>query len=143
MITSIISYNHNVRDLIPQNRGGTSVLAKLQFTSQFLNPAQWPARSKTRVPDFDRVTRLPGSILFFFLNQNDVVLIFKKQKLTSCNRVFDRVLPGRPEFFFFLKLGPVPAPGRPDPGATRRAGFQNYSLQETSPSTWELFIFMF
>jgi hypothetical protein len=51
----------------------------------------------------------------FFLNQNDVILV-KKQKSTSCNRVFDRILPGHTGFFlslFFLQPGPVLAPGRP------------------------------
>jgi hypothetical protein len=33
---------------------------------------------------------------FFFLNQNDVVLVKKKQKSTGYNHIFDRVLPGRP-----------------------------------------------
>jgi hypothetical protein len=50
----------------------------------------------------------------------------------GCNRVFNRVLsggrvnlPGYTGFFlslFFLKLGPVSAPGRSGPGLTRRAG---------------------
>jgi hypothetical protein len=56
--------------------------------------------------------RSPKSI---FLNQNDVVLVKKKQKSIDCNRVFDRILPGQPgrqvnpssqpgytEFFIFL-----------------------------------------
>jgi len=36
---------------------------------------------------------------------------------------------GHPGLFlslFFLKLDPIPAPGRPGPGSTRQAGFQNY-----------------
>jgi hypothetical protein len=36
------------------------------------------ARSKARVPSFDRVTGSLESILIFFLNQNDVVLVKKK-----------------------------------------------------------------
>jgi hypothetical protein len=42
-------------------------------------------------PGFDRVT---GSISILKKIQNGVVLV-KKQKSTGCNRVFDRVLPGR------------------------------------------------
>jgi hypothetical protein len=36
---------------------------------------RWPARSKARVPGFDRVGRVS-----FFLNQNDVVLVKKTKK---------------------------------------------------------------
>jgi hypothetical protein len=76
----------------------------------------------------------PGSILIFF-NQNDVVLVKNKQKSTGCNRVFDWILPdppchrvnppGHTDFWlslFFLKSDPIPAPARPNPGSTRRAG---------------------
>jgi hypothetical protein len=65
-----------------------------------------------------------GQVNSLFLNQNDVVWI-KKQKLTGCNRVFDRVLPGHwvnrvtpgfslPYFFFNparfqLRVGRVPS----------------------------------
>jgi hypothetical protein len=30
-------------------------------------------------------------------NQNNIVLLKKKQKLMGCNRVFDWVLPGQPD----------------------------------------------
>jgi hypothetical protein len=62
---------------------------------------------------FRVLTVLPGRPgQFFFLNQNDVVLVKKKQKSTGCNRV----LPGYTGFFlplFFLQPGPVLVPGRP------------------------------
>jgi hypothetical protein len=82
------------------------------------------------------LTGSAGSILFLKKNQNDVVLVKKKnkkkQKSTGLSPGLDRVLPGQPGhtgFFlppFFHQPGPVPAPGRPGPGLTRRAGFQNY-----------------
>jgi len=53
----------------------------------------WPARSKTRVLGFDRVSRV-GRVNFYLKKiQNGVVLVKKKQKLTGCNRV----LPGQPD----------------------------------------------
>jgi hypothetical protein len=72
-----------------------------------------------------------GSIIFF-LNQNDVVLV-KKQKLTGCNWIFDRIMPGHTRFFlllFFFQLGPVPAPGRLDPESTHQVmlGFKTMLL---------------
>ena len=59
---------------------------------------------------FDWVIGLSGSILVFLKNQNEVILIKKKQKLTGYNRVFDRVLPGHVgrrvtsgfDFFYFF-----------------------------------------
>jgi hypothetical protein len=73
----------------------------------------------TRSSGFDRVN-------FFFLNQNDVVLV-KKQKSTGYNRVFDRVLPGhtgQPQ------AGRIP--GRlAGPG---QAGFQNYDETRVASS---------
>ena len=74
------------------------------------------ARSKARVPDFDRVARVN-----FFLNQNDIVLVKKNQQVAtgSC-----RVTPGFSFPYFFFnparfqpRVGWVP--GRP-------ARFQNY-----------------
>jgi hypothetical protein len=67
--------------------------------------------------------------VFFFLNQNDVVLVIKKRKTKTKVNGFAtgscRVNPpgqlGHTGFFlplFFLQPGPIPAPGR--------AGFQNY-----------------
>jgi hypothetical protein len=92
----------------------------------FLNPTPF----KTRVLDFNWVNKLIK--LIFFLNQNDIILVKKKQISMGCNRIFNRVLsggrvnlPGYTGFFlslFFLKLGPVSAPGRSGPGLTRRAG---------------------
>ena len=83
--------------------------------SEFLNPV----RSKIWVLSFDQII---GSILIFLKNQNDVILV-KKQKSTSYNRVFNRILPGQPEFWFFLFF--LTRPGS-SPGSTHRAGFQNY-----------------
>jgi len=88
---------------------------------------------KTRVPGFDRVTGL----VFFKKSKRRR---FSKKKKSQ--RVCNRVLPGQPPpgqpgntgFFlslFFLQPGPVPAPGRPGPGSSHRAGpagFQNYRL---------------
>ena len=99
----------------------------LYIKLQFLNPARWPARSKARVSGFDRVSR----INFFSKHQNDVIL-FKKQKSTGCNRVFDRVLPGSTGsagfflFLFFLQLDPVSATDRSGRGSTCLVKFQNY-----------------
>jgi hypothetical protein len=86
----------------------SDVLIKWWHESWFLDSA----RFKAWVLGFDRVTGSPKSI---FLNQNDVVLVKKKQKSIDCNRVFDRILPGQPgrqvnpssqpgytEFFIFL-----------------------------------------
>jgi hypothetical protein len=76
-----------------------------------------------QVPGFDQVTGSPGSIPILKKNQNDVVLVKKKQKSTGYNRVFDWVLPGQPAgsarshrvmtFPIFSSTSPVPVPGRP------------------------------
>jgi len=52
----------------------------------------------------------PRSIIFF-LNQNDIVLVKKSQRVAT-------------KFFssFFLQLGPVLAPGRPGNWSTHQAG---------------------
>jgi hypothetical protein len=63
--------------------------------SKFLNLARWLTRPKAQVPGFDQVIGSPESILIFLKNQNDVVLVKKKQKSTGCNRVFDQVFPGQ------------------------------------------------
>jgi hypothetical protein len=68
-------------------------------------------------------------------NQNDIVLVKKNKSQRVCHRVLtgscrvSRVdpagQPGHTGFFFpsfFRQPGPVPAPGRPGPGSTRRAG---------------------
>ena len=65
----------------------------------------------------------PGRPGQFFIkkNQNDVVLVKKKQKSTGLSPG----QPGHTGFFlplFFRQPGPVPVPGRPGPGSTRRAG---------------------
>jgi len=55
----------------------------------------------------------PGQFSFFFLNQNDVVLVNKKTKVNGLQPGF---WPGHTGFFlslFFLQPGPVPAPDRP------------------------------
>jgi len=74
---------------------------------------------------------------FYFLNQNNVVLVKKKSQ-----RVYNRVLLGHTRFFlplFFLQPGPVPTPGRSGPGSTPRAGFQNYGSNITVNSrVWVL-----
>jgi hypothetical protein len=70
--------------------------------------------------------------LFWSFNQNDVVwlLYIKKKKEAGSHpglpgsvgfRV-DRVSPGQLPDGFLLRPGPVPCPGRPGPGSTRRAG---------------------
>jgi hypothetical protein len=72
-------------------------------------------------------TGSPGrSCQFFFLNQNNIVLV-KKQKSTGCNRVFGQVTPGFSLLYFFFNpldssLGSVRS--QVDPAG--RAGFQNY-----------------
>ena len=66
-------------------------------------------------PGFERVARV--NPYFIKKNQNDVILV-KKKKSTSCNRVFYQVLPGHTRswlFLFFLQPGLVPVPG-PRPG---------------------------
>jgi len=93
----------------------------------------------------------PGSGFFsghrvvrvIFLNQNNVVLIIQQSQriatrfLTGSCRV-NHILPGQPGhtgFFlplFFLQSGLVSVSGRSDPGLTRRAGFQNYSMMITN-----------
>jgi hypothetical protein len=74
---------------------------------------------------------------FFFINQNNIVLVKKqKQKLTGCNRVFDWFLPGQPAgphrvfySFIFSSIRPNSSPGsigsRVNPSS--RAEFQNYA----------------
>ena len=42
--------------------------------------------------------------------------------LTGLTRQVDRVSPGQLPDGFLLRPGPVPCPGRPGPGSTRRAG---------------------
>jgi len=66
----------------------------------------------------------PGQLIFK-KNQNDIVLAKKKKKSTSCNRVFDLVAgsAGSHQVFsspIFFQLAPVPTPGRPGTGSTRR-----------------------
>jgi hypothetical protein len=74
--------------------------------------------------------------LFWSFNQNDVVwlLYIKKKRRPGLIRVYpdwpgsgstrrvDRVSPGQLPDGFLLRPGPVPCPGRPGPGSTRRAG---------------------
>jgi hypothetical protein len=69
----------------------------------------------------------PGSTLFFFINQNKIVLI-KKKKSTSYIQIFYRVFSSQPARSarshrvvtspIFFKPDPIPTPGR--------VGFQNY-----------------
>ena len=61
---------------------------------------------------------------YFFSNQNDVVLVKKKQKATGCNRVFDRVNRVTPGFSFshFFFTWPGSSPGSAGPRATLRSG---------------------
>ena len=73
-------------------------------------------------------------VKFFFLNQNDVVLVKKKKKSTGCNRVFDRVLPGQPgtsgfffPYFFFIPARFQPRIGRSRVNPSGRAEFQKYA----------------
>jgi len=87
--------------------------------AKFLNPA----RFKARVPGFDRV----GRVNFYFKKfQKDVVLV--KKKKTKVNGLQPGFWPGQPGhtgswlMLFFHQPGPVPAPGQPGPGSTRRAG---------------------
>jgi hypothetical protein len=75
-----------------------------------------PVRSKVWVPGFDRITGSPGSI---FLKSKRHLLV-----KTKVNRLQPSFLSGHTGFFltlFFLKLCPVPAPGRPGPGSTCQA----------------------
>jgi hypothetical protein len=68
---------------------------------------------------------------FFFLNQNDVILVKKKiQQVTTRFLTGSTGLPGQPGhtgFFlplFFLQSGPVPAPDRPvGPGRVSKLWF--------------------
>jgi len=84
---------------------------------------------------------LTGLVLFFFKSKRRH--FSKKQKKNKSQRVCNRVLPSQPGCrvnppnqpghigfslpLFFLQPGLVPAPGRPGPGSTCRAGFQNYA----------------
>jgi hypothetical protein len=99
------------------------------ITSRYSFPTQSGLRILIESLGFDRVTESSGSI--FFLNQNNIVLVKKKQKSRVAIGFSTRSCrvnpPGHTGFFlplFFLQPGPVPAPG---PGSTRRAGFQNYA----------------
>jgi hypothetical protein len=80
-------------------------------------------RSEIQVLGFDWITESPES---FKKNkkQNDTVLV--KKKSTGCNRILDWVnQPGHTRFFFplfFLKPGPVLAPGQPGSGSICRVG---------------------
>jgi len=95
--------------------------------TQFLNPA----RSKARVPGFDRVTKSAGSIPILKKIQNDVVLVKKKkQKSTGCNWVFDRV---NWVMTFPIVFNPIRFQPRVDPPG--RAEFQNYGFTLTFSST--------
>ena len=67
---------------------------------------------------------------FFFKSKRCHFSKKKKEKLTGCNRVFNKVLPGQlghrvtPGFsfpYFFFQLSPVPALGWLGPESTRRA----------------------
>ena len=69
----------------------------------------------------------PESIVF--LNQNNVVLVKKKkQKSTSCNRVFDRVLLGQPAGSHRVFSSLIFSSTRPSSslGSTCQVSFQNY-----------------
>ena len=75
-----------------------------------------------------------SSQIFFFLNQNDFVLV-KKKKSTCCNQVFNWVLPGRVAeshrvfpFPIFSSTWPGSGPGsaRSWVNQAGRVGFQNY-----------------
>jgi hypothetical protein len=57
----------------------------------------------------------PGQF-FFFLNQNNVILVKKKTKINRLQPGFLPNQPGHTGFFlplFFLQPGPVLVPGRP------------------------------
>ena len=84
-------------------------------------------RVLTWSPGLDRVAGSAGSI-FFFLNQNDVVLVKKTKIKIKVNGFevgswsglagsrIDRVWPGQFPTGFWPPPGPVPCPGRPGPG---------------------------
>jgi len=106
-----VSYEHALKFTISECL--QDIEQSLLLCSIVFSPASWPARSKTRVPGFDRVIRLVGSI-FFYINQNDVVLV--KKKLMGCNRVFDRVF----SYPIFSSTRPGSSTG--SARSTRRAG---------------------
>ena len=94
------------------------------FEPAFINPV----RFKLWIPDFDRVSR----VNFDFLKKSKRRFFSKKQtKINGLQLGFWLNLagstgsPGHAEFWlflFFLKPGPVPAPGQPSLGSTHRAG---------------------
>jgi hypothetical protein len=56
----------------------------------FLNLVWWSTRLKARVTNFDRV----NLFFFFFINQNDVVLVKNKKIVNRLQLGFDRIIPG-------------------------------------------------
>jgi hypothetical protein len=87
--------------------------------TQFLNPA----RSKVRVPGFDRVTRSAGSIPI--LKKNSKWRRFSKKK-TKINGLQPSFWPGQlgHDFSYFFQPDPVPALGRPArPGRVSKLWF--------------------
>ena len=68
----------------------------LLYNSQFLDPTQWPARSKARVSSFDQVTGLLESIFFKSKRRR---FNQKKTKVIRLQPGFDRVLSGHTGFF--------------------------------------------
>jgi len=55
----------------------------------FLNLVRWSTRLKARVINFDRVNSF-----FFFINQNDVILVKNKKIVNRLQLDFDKVIPG-------------------------------------------------
>ena len=70
-----VSYEHALKFTISECL--QDIEQSLLLCSIVFSPASWPARSKTRVSSFNRVIRLVG-LIFFYINQNDVVLVKKK-----------------------------------------------------------------
>ena len=113
-----VSYEHALKFTISECL--QDIEQSLLLCSIVFRPAWWSARSKTWFFSFDRVIRLVGSI-FFYINQNDVVLVKKKVNglqpsfwpgFAGSHRVFSYPI------FSSTRSGSSPGSAR----STRRAG---------------------
>jgi hypothetical protein len=122
LVINFQNYEHV--SLIVRSKGGGYVCEHSFQTRPGSRPGFWVLTGSS---GFDRVTGSPRVNCFFKSKQRRFSKK-KKQKLTSCNRVFDRVLPSQPAGSHRVFSSSIFSSTRPSSslGSTCRVSFQNY-----------------